>query len=275
MLATHYLCSINQRFDSIMSTIIYPSPIFGPVHSRRLGVSLGINLMPGDGKVCTFDCVYCECGFNADFRPHRPRPTREEVRMALEARLQDMQKNGPAPDVLTFAGNGEPTAHPHFAEIIDDTLALRDAYFPQAKVSVLSNSTLIHKEEVFNALNRVDNNILKLDTVNGDYIRRVDRPTGAYDVNKVVENLKAFRGNLIIQTMFMKGTHEGLSVDNTTDEYVLPWLKTVKKIAPRQVMIYTIDRETPDQHLQKATHEELDAIGEKLRAAGLEVSVSY
>lgn len=275
MLATHYLCSINQRFDSIMSTIIYPSPIFGPVHSRRLGVSLGINLMPGDGKVCTFDCVYCECGFNADFRPHRPRPTREEVRMALEARLQDMQKNGPAPDVLTFAGNGEPTAHPHFAEIIDDTLALRDAYFPQAKVSVLSNSTLIHKEEVFNALNRVDNNILKLDTVNGDYIRRVDRPTGAYDVNKVVENLKAFRGNLIIQTMFMKGTHEGLSVDNTTDEYVLPWLETVKKIAPRQVMIYTIDRETPDQHLQKATHEELDAIGEKLRAAGLEVSVSY
>lgn len=275
MLATHYLCSINQRFDSIMSTIIYPSPIFGPVHSRRLGVSLGINLMPGDGKVCTFDCVYCECGFNADFRPHRPRPTREEVRMALEARLQDMQKNGPAPDVLTFAGNGEPTSHPHFAEIIDDTLALRDAYFPQAKVSVLSNSTLIHKEEVFNALNRVDNNILKLDTVNGDYIRRVDRPTGAYDVNKVVENLKAFRGNLIIQTMFMKGTHEGLSVDNTTDEYVLPWLETVKKIAPRQVMIYTIDRETPDQHLQKATHEELDAIGEKLRAAGLEVSVSY
>ncbi len=275
MLATHYLCSINQRFDSIMSTIIYPSPIFGPVHSRRLGVSLGINLMPGDGKVCTFDCVYCECGFNADFRPHRPRPTREEVRMALEARLQDMQKNGPAPDVLTFAGNGEPTAHPHFAEIIDDTLALRDAYFPQAKVSVLSNSTLIHKEEVFNALNRVDNNILKLDTVNGDYIRRVDRPTGAYDVNKVVENLKAFRGNLIIQTMFMKGTHEGLSVDNTMDEYVLPWLETVKKIAPRQVMIYTIDRETPDQHLQKATHEELDAIGEKLRAAGLEVSVSY
>lgn len=275
MLATHYLCSINQRFDSIMSTIIYPSPIFGPVHSRRLGVSLGINLMPGDGKVCTFDCVYCECGFNADFRPHRPRPTREEVRMALEARLQDMQKNGPAPDVLTFAGNGEPTAHPHFAEIIDDTLALRDAYFPQAKVSVLSNSTLIHKEEVFNALNRVDNNILKLDTVNGDYIRRVDRPTGAYDVNKVVENLKAFRGNLIIQTMFMKGTHGGLSVDNTMDEYVLPWLETVKKIAPRQVMIYTIDRETPDQHLQKATHEELDAIGEKLRAAGLEVSVSY
>ena len=135
-----------------MSTIIFPAPIFGPVHSRRLGVSLGINLMPADGKVCTFDCVYCECGFNADFRPRQRRPTREEVREALEARLQDMQANGPAPDVLTFAGNGEPTAHPRFAGIIDDTLALRDRYFPKAKVSVLSNSTMLFRPEVVEAL---------------------------------------------------------------------------------------------------------------------------
>ena len=152
-------------------TIIYPSPIFGPVHSRRLGVSLGINLMPADGKLCTFNCIYCECGFNEDFRPKLPRPTREEVRAVLEVRLQDMQQNGPAPDVLTFAGNGEPTAHPHFPEIIADTLALRDHYFPHAKVSVLSNSTFIHKPAVFDALLRVDNNILKLDTVHGRLFR--------------------------------------------------------------------------------------------------------
>ena len=258
-----------------MSTIIYPSPIFGPVHSRRLGVSLGINLMPGDGKVCTFDCVYCECGFNADHRPRLRRPTREEVRAALEARLQDMQANGPAPDVLTFAGNGEPTAHPHFAEIIDDTLALRDRYFPSAKVSVLSNSTMLHRPEVVDALRRIDNNILKLDTVDADYIRRVDRPTGAYDVRQVIARLKAFHGHLIIQTMFMKGTHDGLSVDNTGDRYVLPWLDVVREIAPRQVMIYTIDRETPDLHLEKATREELDRIAVLVRAAGLDVSVSY
>lgn len=258
-----------------MSTIIYPSPIFGPVHSRRLGVSLGINLMPGDGKVCTFDCVYCECGFNADHRPRLRRPTREEVRAALEARLQDMQANGPAPDVLTFAGNGEPTAHPHFAEIIDDTLALRDRYFPSAKVSVLSNSTMLHRPEVVDALRRIDNNILKLDTVDADYIRRVDRPTGAYDVRQVIARLKAFHGHLIIQTMFMKGTHDGLSVDNTGDCYVLPWLDVVREIAPRQVMIYTIDRETPDLHLEKATREELDRIAVLVRAAGLDVSVSY
>ena len=258
-----------------MSTIIYPAPIFGPVHSRRLGVSLGINLMPADGKVCTFDCVYCECGFNADFRPRQRRPTREEVREALEARLQDMQANGPAPDVLTFAGNGEPTAHPHFSEIIDDTLALRDRYFPKAKVSVLSNSTMLFRPEVVEALKRIDNNILKLDTVDPEYIRRVDRPTGAYDVNEIISRMKAFEGQLIIQTMFMKGTHDGLSVNNTTDRYVLPWLDAVRDIAPRQVMIYTIDRETPDQNLQKATPEELDRIAALVREAGMEVSVSY
>ena len=258
-----------------MATVIYPSPIFGPVHSRRLGVSLGINLLPADGKFCTFDCIYCECGFNADFRPHQKLPTREEVRQALEARLLDMQQNGPKPDVLTFAGNGEPTAHPQFGGIMEDTLALRDKYFPEAKVSVLSNSTFIHKPEVFDALNKVDNNILKLDTIDAAYINKVDRPTGHYDVKQVIERMKAFKGNLIVQTLFMKGLFEGENVDNTTDKYVLPWLEVVKEIAPRQVMIYTIDRETPAPDLLKATPEELDRIGDLVRGAGIPCSVSY
>lgn len=258
-----------------MATVIYPSPIFGPVHSRRLGVSLGINLLPADGKFCTFDCIYCECGFNGDHRPHQKLPTREEVRNALEARLMDMKENGPKPDVLTFAGNGEPTAHPHFAGIIADTLALRDQYFPEAKVSVLSNSTFIHKPEVFDALNKIDNNILKLDTIDVAYINKVDRPTGHYDVQQIIDCMKAFQGNLIVQTLFMKGTFEGENVDNTTDDYVLPWLEVVKEIAPRQVMIYTIDRETPAPDLLKATHEELDRIGEMVREAGIPCSVSY
>lgn len=256
-------------------TVIYPSPIFGPVHSRRLGVSLGINLLPEDGKVCTFDCIYCECGFNKDHRPSKPLPTREEVRAALEARLQEMQKNGPTPDVLTFAGNGEPTAHPHFPEIIEDTLALRDKYFPGAKVSVLSNSTFIHRPAVFEALNKIDNNILKLDTVDEDYIHELDRPTGKYSVASIIEGMKAFKGNCIIQTMFLKGTYHGKDMNNTSDKYVLPWLEAVKQIAPRQVMIYTIDRETPDHDLQKATHEELDRIAALVEEAGIPISVSY
>lgn len=256
-------------------TVIYPSPIFGPIHSRRLGVSLGINLMPDDGKLCTFDCVYCECGFNADFIPRHRRPTREEVARALETKLQDMRQNGPAPDVLTFAGNGEPTCHPHFPEIIDDTLQLRDRYFPRAKVSVLSNATMILRPKVFEALKRVDNNILKLDTIDPDYIRALDRPVGDYSVDAIIEGLKAFHGQCIIQTMFLKGCYQGRDLDNTTDRYVTPWLQTVIEIAPRQVEVYTIDRETPAHDLLKATHEELDAIGRRVRQAGIPCSVSY
>lgn len=259
----------------IMSTVIYPSPIFGPIHSRRLGVSLGINLAPSDGKFCSFDCIYCECGFNADRRPNNPLPTREEVKVALESKLKEMKENGPSPDVITFAGNGEPTAHPHFAEIIEDTIELRNHYFPNAKVSVLSNATLIHRVSVFDALCKVDNNILKLDTVCEDYINLVDRPTGRYNLSEIIDQLKAFKGHVIIQTMFMKGTFEGKDVDNTTDEYVLPWLETVKEIAPEQIMIYTVDRETPDINLSKATHQELDRILAMLTKEGLNATASY
>ncbi|MGL4519955.1 MAG: radical SAM protein [Phocaeicola sp.] len=258
-----------------MATVLFPSPIFGPIQSRRLGVSLGINLLPSDGKFCSFDCIYCECGFNRERRAKEKLPTRQEVCIALEEQLKKMQQEGPTPDVLTFAGNGEPTAHPHFADIIADTLALRDRYFPQAKVSVLSNATFLSRPAVVEALKRVDNNILKLDTVDAAYIQLVDAPTGSYDVKKVIEQMKEFKGHLIIQTLFMKGEHRGQSVDNTTDNYVLPWLEAVKEIAPQQVMIYTIDRETPSKGLEKATKEELDAIAAKIRTAGLEVSVSY
>ena len=254
-----------------MSTVIYPSPIFGPVHSRRLGISLGINLLPADGKVCSFDCIYCECGFNRDHRPTLPLPTPDQVSQKLEEKLQEMTASGQLPDVLTFAGNGEPTCHPQFAEIIDDTIRLRDKYCPKAKVSVLSNSTMIHRQSVHDALMRVDNNILKLDTIDPLYIYKVDQPVIPYDVNQVIERLKAFQGHVIIQTMFMQGEH----VDNTGEEYVAPWLEAVKAIAPQQVMIYTIDRETPTQGLLKATHEQLDAIRDRVIAAGIPCSASY
>ena len=254
-----------------MSTIIYSSPIFGPVHSRRLGISLGINLLPADGKVCTFDCIYCECGFNSDHRPTLPMPTRQQVAQRLEAKLQEMQQEGTLPDVLTFAGNGEPTCHPHFAEIIGDTLQLRDRYCPQAKVCVLSNSTMIHRQEVHDALMLVDNNILKLDTVDPAYINKVDRPNAAYDVRAIIERMKAFQGHIIIQTMFMRGD----SVDNTGEEFVEPWLEAVKSIGPQQVMVYTIDRETPAQGLEKASREQLDAIRDRVIAAGIPCTASY
>lgn len=256
-------------------TVIYPSPIFGPIHSRRLGVSLGINLLPGDGKCCSFDCIYCECGFNGDFVPKQKMPTREQVREALEAQLIKMQQEGPAPDVLTFAGNGEPTLHPHFPEIIEDTIALRNQYFPNAKVSVLTNATQILRQPVFDALCKVDNNICKLDTISADYIQHIDRPNGHYDVQKIIEKLKEFGKRCIIQTMFMQGEYEGKSADNTSEAFVQPWLDTVKAIQPSKVMIYTIDRETPAHGLKKALPEVLDKIGEQVRGLGIECSVAY
>ena len=262
-----------------MSTVIYPSPIFGPVHSRRLGLSLGINLMPGDGKICTFDCVYCECGLNGSHRPHLPRPSRSEVAEALEATLKAMHERDEHPDVLTFAGNGEPTAHPDFPAIIDETLRLRDSYCPDAKVSVLSNATRIGREDVRRALMRVDNNIQKLDTVDIDYIKLVDQPVGAYDLEGVIENMRLFEGHVIIQTMFMRGTFEkdgrNVSADNTSEKFVGPWLEAVRRIAPGSVMIYTIDRETPVNGLQKASREQLDAIRDRVIAAGIPCSASY
>ena len=265
----------HRQTTKRMATIIFPSPIFGPIKSRRLGISLGINLLPDDGKVCTFDCLYCECGFNATNKARKPLPTREEVATALEAQLLKMQDEGIAPDVLTFAGNGEPTVHPQFAGVIDDTLRLRDKYFPKAKVSVLTNSTMITRPAVFEALKKVDNNILKLDTVDPEYIAIVDRPNAAYKLPEVIEKLQQFGDKAVIQTMFLKGTVDGADVDNTGDAYVLPWLETVKKIAPREVMIYTIDRETPQQGLQKATREELDRIVELLQREGIKASASY
>jgi wyosine [tRNA(Phe)-imidazoG37] synthetase (radical SAM superfamily) len=258
-----------------MPTIIYPSPIFGPVKSRRLGISLGINLLPADGKVCTFDCIYCECGLNATRRTKSPLPTREEVAAALEAKLMEMKEHGELPDVLTFAGNGEPTIHPHFGEIIDDTIALRDRLCPAAKVSVLTNATLITRDTVFEALKKVDNNILKLDTVDSSYIDTIDRPTGKYDVNTIIDRMRAFEGKAVIQTMFMKGEVDGKDMDNTGDSYVMPWIATVKSIAPREVMIYTIDRETPVSGLQKATREELDRIVALLAKEGIKATASY
>ena len=189
--------------------------------------------------------------------------------------MQDMQQNGPKPDVLTFAGNGEPTLHPDFPGIVDDVVALRDKYFPQAKISVLSNATLAPKAEIRAALMKVDNNLQKLDTVNAQYIERLNRPTGKYDVENIIESLKLFNGHVMIQTMFLKGADGEESLDNTGDNYVLPWLAAVKDIAPQEVMIYTIDRETPDQKLRKATHEELDRIVNLIEAEGIHATASY
>ena len=258
-----------------MSTVLYPSPVFGPIHSRRLGISLGINLLPANGKVCSFDCLYCECGFNSCRRPSAPMPSRQEVAQALEKRLQQMAGDGELPDVLTFAGNGEPTLNPRFPQIVDDVIALRDSYCPNAKVSILSNATQTPRQEVFDALLRVDNNIQKLDTVDPAYIDMVNRPTGHYNVRDIIERLRAFHGHVIIQTMFMGGSVNGNNVDNTAERFVAPWIDALSYIAPQQVMIYTIDRKTPADGLRKTSPQCLDSIRQRVLETGIPCSAAY
>ena len=254
-----------------MSTALYDRVIFGPIHSRRLGLSLGVNLLPLNHKLCSFDCIYCECGWGEKREKVRFND-RETVRKELEQRLTEMVEAGTPPDVITFAGNGEPTGHPDFKGIVEDTMELCKKYFPEAQVSVLSNATYIYKEEVREALMLVDNNILKLDTVDMDYIKKLDRPQQPnYDVKDVIKYLKMFKGHVIIQTMFLRG--DGL--DNTSEHFVAPWLEAVKDIQPQQVMVYTIARETPDKLLEKAPKEVLDAIKDRVEALGIKCTASY
>lgn len=258
-----------------MSTILFHEIVFGPIHSRRLGSSLGMNLLPYDGKLCSFDCIYCECGYNKDFRTKTKLPDRENVKAALEDKLLQLQKDGTDIDVITFAGNGEPTMHPQFAGIIDDTIDLRNKYFPAAKISVLSNAMHAGKQTVFDALKKVDNNILKLDSAMLDTVRLIDRPNSPeYSIEKQIALFKRFEGDFIMQTMFVKGSHNGKIVDNTTEEEISAWLKVVGETKPKEVMIYTIDRETPEKNLEKASLEDLNKIAHRVEQLGIKVSVS-
>ena len=255
-------------------TSLYNNIIFGPVRSRRLGLSLGVNLLPIESKLCSFDCIYCECGWNDDHPGKRRFNAREDVYKMLDDTLVKMVGEGTPPDVITFAGNGEPTMHPEFEAIIDDTIALRDKHCPNAKVSVLSNATQIHREDVRRALLKVDNNILKLDSAFDATVQLVNKPQGNYTVAHTVELLKAFDGEFILQTMFLRGEYLGRRVDNTTEEEVTEWLKLVEAMKPKQVMVYSLDRDTPCQTLEKVEKEELRAIAARVEALGIPVSVA-
>lgn len=258
-----------------MVTILFHSTIFGPIHSRRLGSSLGVNLSPNDGKVCSFDCVYCEAGYNSQGAGTTGLPRREDVSRELDAKLKSMIEAGEHLDVITFSGNGEPTLHPQFAEIIDDTIALRDKYFPQVKISVLCNSTRLGDESVVAALRKVDNNILKLDSAITSTMRLIDQPASpSFTSEGVIEQIAQFAGQCVVQTMFLRGEHEGKNIDNTTPEEVEALIRAYKRISPRQVMIYSIDRKTPEQRLEKVLRDELEAIAERIRKEGIEVMVS-
>lgn len=259
-----------------MQTVMFTETIFGPIHSRRLGTSLGVNLSPRDGKVCTFDCLYCEAGFNAQGSGKAGLPTRDEVSRLLRHRLIGLLDEGVSLDVITFSGNGEPTVNPHFPEIIDDTIALRDEFFPQAKVSVLTNSTMLHRPAVVEALHRVDNAILKLDSAIDATIDILDRPVPKeFCATEVIERLAAFGPKAIIQTMITRGSHDGREFDNSTDAEIEALIEAYRRIAPREIMLYSLDRPTPELSLQKVDRDTLNSIAARITAAtGIPVQVA-
>ena len=255
--------------------MLFSSIVYGPIHSRRLGVSLGINLMPTTCKLCTFDCVYCECGFNTPVS-HPQLPTRQEVAQALETSLQNETAT---PDVITFSGNGEPTLHPDFEGIIADTCRLRDRYCPNAKVSVLTNSTQLIREDVVRALKQCDNRILKLDSAVDRTMRLIDRPVNTLlTVRQLMNRIAVFNGDFTLQTCFLRGdVPDGATtthIDNTTPEELEAWYKAVDELRPKNIMIYVIDRATPVKTLEKITREQMEAIAAPLRDKGYEVSIS-
>ena len=253
--------------------MLFTDIIYGPIRSRRLGISLGVNLLPLHSKLCNFDCIYCECGWNADNRTEKPCfNKREDIRTALESALSKMQSEGELPDVITFAGNGEPTIHPEFEGIIDDTIALRDKFAPQAKVSVLSNATQLHREGVIRALRKVDNPILKLDSAIDTTAHLINKPCGNYSVERIIEQLSTFGKEFVLQTMFLRGEHNGEIIDNTTESEIMAWLAVVDHLRPRSVMVYSIDRATPCKTLEKVERDELDKIAERVRTLGIECS---
>lgn len=257
-------------------TVLFHSTIFGPIHSRRLGVSLGINLSPDDGKVCSFDCIYCEAGYNAQGTGTTGLPLREKVKRQLHDKLSAMNAAGDPLDVITFSGNGEPTLNPDFPGIIDDVIKLRDELYPEAKVSVLTNSTRIFSPAVAEALKKIDNNILKLDSAIEQTMRLIDQPTSKdFTVERVVKGLKEFAGTGIIQTMMLRGEHGGMAVDNTTPEEVDALIAAYKEIKPREIMLYSLDRSTPEEKLIKVEKPELEEIGRRIEEeTGIKVQVN-
>lgn len=245
--------------------------VFGPIFSRRLGTSLGINLLPEKGKICNFDCIYCECGWNKDGRDDTVIPSAAKVHADLERMLLKLKDEGTHVDSITFSGDGEPTINPEFPQIIDDTLALRDKYAPTAKVSVLSNATRVHVPEVFNALCKVDNPIMKIDAPTNELIERINKPAPGYDIARVVEALKQFNGDFVLQTCMLRSAE--YNFDSSKPEVLVGWMDIVRKLKPRQVMVYTIDRPTPAQGLSKFTPEEMTALVKPLIDEGFEIQV--
>jgi wyosine [tRNA(Phe)-imidazoG37] synthetase (radical SAM superfamily) len=257
-----------------MATFLFDSTIFGPVKSRRLGISLGVNLLPSNSKLCNYNCIYCECGLNLKASSTAVLPTRKQVREMLENKLAEMMLAGEALDVITFAGNGEPSLHPEFGAIVVETAFLKQAYFPTAKIAVLTNGTMLNKKDVAEALHKVDMNIIKIDSAVDETYITINQPSGNFSVEDIVKKIKKFNGKFILQTMFIHGKFNGIDVDNTTEYEVEKWIELIRQIKPESVMVYTIDREPAVKEIKKVSLAKLQEIAAQVKNLGIKVSIA-
>ncbi|MBP7103228.1 MAG: radical SAM protein [Bacteroidales bacterium] len=255
-----------------MSGILFNDIIFGPIRSRRLGNSLGINLLPGKHKVCTFNCIYCECGWGESGKN-----TLEHLLSAaviipiIEQTMKHLHDRGEKIDSITYSGNGEPTIHPEFEVITDAVIALRNKYFPKSIITCLSNSTQLHRPDVVAALKKIDNPLLKLDTGLQETFERMNKPFIGISLDTICRQLRLFEGKVTIQSMFLRGTLEdGNYIDNTTEHEVQAWLKRLEFIRPHTVMMYPIDRETPATNLVKIDKATLEKIAREVRKLNIQ-----
>ena len=253
-----------------MSTFLWDSIAFGPIHSRRLGNSLGVNILPTDVKICSFNCLYCECGWTLEKSlTAREFYSVDTVLQAVENKLKTSRESNTPVDSITFSGNGEPTLHPQFDQIINGLIPLRDKYFPKAVISCLSNATQLMRPEVCAALKRIENPLMKIDAGTQEMLELINEPIVPVSLAEVVSQLQTFQGNLVIQSMFLSGEKDGQFFDNSEEPNLSHWLEMVQSVHPKKVMIYSLDRETPAQKLHKFDKEKLETIAEKVRALGI------
>jgi wyosine [tRNA(Phe)-imidazoG37] synthetase (radical SAM superfamily) len=257
-----------------MATFLFDSIIFGPVWSRRLGESLGINLLPANRKVCNFNCLYCECGLTPVNNKTIEFPPAEEVRIMLRQKLQEMARQSAYLDSITFAGNGEPTLHPDFPMILDNAVILRNQYFPNATLAVLSNATRIGDPHIGKALQQADLNILKLDSALEDTWIKINCPKGRISLEKILLQMQQFKGKMIIQTLFFRGYYQGARIDNTTETELKAWLEVLKSLRPESVMIYSIARDTAVPGLERIQPDELVRIAGRVGEIGIMAQVT-
>lgn len=234
--------------------------VYGPVYSRRLGTSLGINPLPLSYKFCDFDCVYCQYGWTPEKKGRERLKRVAELAREIEDAFRKLADAGHRVDCITIAGNGEPTIHPDFPEFVTALLKLRDHYFPGVKTGILSDASQAYRPEIKEALEKLDERYMKLDAGSPELIEQINRPRGNFNYDKMLKGLKNLKA-IVIQSLFMQGSY-----DNTGEIALREWSQTVRMLQPREVQIYTIDRRPADAGLRKVPSEELQRIARFCRS---------